>query len=75
MNVKNTEQKNIMSTLPIVKEDGSCQYWEHSGEVCLVSMRECWYCKYSDFRKHGAERKGESVCHRPENVIENYIAK
>jgi hypothetical protein len=54
-------------TCPVVKENYSCQHWECAADNSLTPMRECWYCKYSDFRKDISEHRTDSVCHCPAN--------
>jgi len=51
---------------PEVREDDTCPHWECTGGETLVPMRECWYCKYSDFRKDISEHRARSVCRCPE---------
>ena len=75
MNPKDNLKTNASSSFHLVKEDDSCRFWEYSGDASLLPMRECWYCKYSDFRKKHGEHKTLSVCHCPQNVIENDIAQ
>ena len=38
--------------LMIVKENHCCEHFEPSDEV-LVPMKECWCCKWSNFRTGG----------------------
>jgi len=54
-------------TYPVVKEDDTCPNWECTGGEILAPMRECWYCKYSDFRKDINEHRTHSVCRFPLN--------
>lgn len=35
---------------PVVAGEYSCLCWE-AGSGGTFEMRECWYCKYADFRK------------------------
>jgi len=51
------------NTYPVVREDDTCPHWECTGGESLAPMRECWYCKYSDFRKDMSEHRTHSVCH------------
>lgn len=69
MDIRSEKQVNISSSFPVVKEDDTCPFWEPAGDASLIPMRECWYCKYSDFRKHVGEHRTQSVCRSPENRI------
>ncbi len=51
---------------PIVTEDYGCARWAGSGRGLSV-VRECWYCKYADFRKRTDVTFAQSVCRCPEN--------
>ena len=50
----------------LVRPDDVCPLWEE-GKDCLVPMRECWFCKYSDFRKTTSVLMKQSVCRHPLN--------
>ena len=54
-------------TYPVVREDDTCPHWEYAGGESLAPMRECWYCKFSDFRKNISEHRTHSVCRCPVN--------
>ncbi len=54
-------------TYPVVREDETCPHGECAGGEGLAPMRECWYCKYSDFRKDISEHRTSSVCRCPMN--------
>jgi len=58
-------------TYPVVREDDTCPHWECYGDESLTPMRECWYCKHSDFRKDIIEHKLSSVCRYPINQDTN----
>ncbi len=49
--------------LRIVKEDYCCEHWEPD-DGALVPMRECWCCKWSNFRtgNKGNFEDNYSVC-------------
>lgn len=49
--------------LMIVKEDYCCEHWEPD-DGALVPMRECWCCKWSNFRLENINGGAEnlSVC-------------
>ncbi|MEM1485512.1 hypothetical protein V6615_11625 [Oscillospiraceae bacterium PP1C4] len=49
---------------PIVTGEYSCPYWE-AGTGGTFEMQECWYCKFSDFRKFLQITLDKSVCHCP----------
>ena len=51
---------------PIVTEGYSCPRWAGSGQG-LSTIRECWYCKYADFRKRTDVTLAQSVCRCPAN--------
>ena len=51
---------------PIVTEGYVCPHWTGSGRG-LSTVRECWYCKYADFRKRMDVTLAQSVCRCPEN--------
>lgn len=51
---------------PIVTEDYGCPRWVGSGGG-LSTVRECWYCKYADFRKRTDVTFSQSVCRCPGN--------
>lgn len=50
-------------------ENDTCPHWEAVGYTSLTPMRECWYCKFSDFRKETHEHMIYSVCRCPKNRI------
>lgn len=56
-------------TFPIIKEDDTCPNWAAQKKPGLITMRECWYCKFSDFRKQMDEGKTYSTCRCPKNRI------
>ncbi|WP_242943102.1 hypothetical protein [Hydrogenoanaerobacterium saccharovorans] len=49
---------------PIVTGEYSCPNWE-AGAGGTFEMRECWYCKYADFRKTTQIVLEKSICHCP----------
>lgn len=70
MDIGNMRTKNKgmpADTYPVVREDDTCPHWECTGGESLAPMRECWYCKYSDFRKDISEHRIRSVCRCPVN--------
>lgn len=50
----------------LVRPEDICTLWEE-GKDCLVPMRECWFCKYSDFRENTSMMMKQSVCRHPLN--------
>lgn len=54
---------------PIVTEDHSCPHWVASGRG-LSTVRECWYCKYADFRKSTSVHMSSSICRCMENRVD-----
>lgn len=53
---------------PLVTALYSCPLWEE-GPQCFSSIRECWYCRYADFRKTNNILLGQSICRCPQNRI------
>lgn len=58
------EEKRLGSAF--VKESGSCPLWEKSELPAVVVLRECWFCKWSDFRRDFNEHKSVGYCYNPE---------
>ncbi len=68
MDSRNIRQKDKVmpdDAYPLVRENDTCPHWECTAGESLAPMRECWYCKYSDFRKDISEHRTSSVCRRP----------
>ncbi len=57
--------------LLVVKEDFLCEHFEPD-DGALVPMKECWCCKWSDFRAEVKNPAGESysVCNYVGNAKE-----
>ncbi len=57
--------------LLIVKEDHCCEHFEPDNGV-LVPMKECWCCKWSNFRAEGENGISDdfSVCNYVGNAKE-----
>lgn len=55
----------------VVREDHCCDHFEPNDDA-LVPMRECWCCKWSEFRseKEGGPSDGYSVCNYIGNAKE-----
>ncbi len=62
-NMRPKNKDMTADTYPVVREDDTCPHWECTGGESLAPMRECWHCKYSDFRKDMSEHRTHSVCH------------
>lgn len=54
---------------PIVTEDYGCPHFVASSRG-LASVRECWYCKYADFRKSTEVHMRSSICRCMENRVD-----
>ena len=57
----------LNNTYRVVREDDTCHKWECIEGELLAYMHECWYCKYSDFRKDISKHRTLSVCRCPLN--------
>jgi hypothetical protein len=64
-NMRPKDKGMSKDSYPVVREDDTCPHWTFTGGDSLAPMRECWYCKYSDFRKDISEHRAQSVCRRP----------
>ena len=54
----------------VVRENHCCEHFEPNDEV-LVPMKECWCCKWSDFRTDSnGPTDGYSVCNYIGNAKE-----
>ena len=51
----------------VVEEWDSCPYWEAHPIPGLWTARECWFCKWADFRVDTTIHMHESVCHNARN--------
>lgn len=60
--------------LLIVKENHYCEHWEPD-DGALVPMKECWCCKWSNFRNEIKNSSSEcfSVCNYVGNAKEAVI--
>ncbi len=66
-NMRPKDRDKTDDTYPVVREDDTCSHWECAASDSLAPMRECWYCKHSDFRKNISEHRTHSVCRFPLN--------
>lgn len=46
---------------PIIKSTGYCAHFERQ-QSALTGARECWYCKYADFREDTVLQKHYGIC-------------
>lgn len=53
---------------PIVTSEHTCPYWQ-TDTMGLCAMPECWYCKFSDFRKSSRMTLQKSICRNPRCTI------
>lgn len=53
---------------PIIPADGLCEHWS-PGKSPTIQRRECWYCRWADFRKTTEVTLNQSVCRCPENRV------
>ncbi len=53
--------------LLLVSASERCELFEESQIDALAPIRECWFCKWSDFRRSTRGFLQESPCHHPKN--------
>lgn len=53
----------------IVTHTHHCPHWSPQGADVLCPTRECWYCRWADFRKTTQVRLKYSVCRNPNNQV------
>ncbi len=53
---------------PIIKSTGCCAHFERQ-QSALAGARECWYCKYADFREDTALQKHYGICRREQGRL------
>lgn len=59
----------ITSTgLPIVTAEQTCEFFQ-SGKTYQIDSSNCWYCRYSDFRRSTVIHLTQSLCRCPQNRI------
>ncbi len=46
---------------PIITSTGCCGHFERQNGA-LTSARECWYCKYADFRENTEQQTHYGIC-------------
>ncbi|MEF9972156.1 MAG: hypothetical protein RR731_07585, partial [Oscillospiraceae bacterium] len=54
---------------PIVSHTNSCLHWAQNSPSGLCPIRECWYCKFADFRKSTSVDLSASICRHPKNRL------
>ena len=52
---------------PVVGEGDACPLFAPDGSPGVAVMRECWFCRWSDFRENLETHKSESICRNPAN--------
>ena len=52
---------------PVVGEGDACPYWQPGEAPAITATRECWFCRWSDFRENLETHKSESLCRNPAN--------
>lgn len=57
---------------PIVTEDYGCAHWVGAAGG-RTALRECWYCKYADFRKSTQLHLSCSICRCMENRVDTRL--
>lgn len=50
---------------PIILPDGVCDFFEPLTDISY-NLKECWYCKYADFRKTTDVFIEQSLCRNPQ---------
>lgn len=53
---------------PIVLPDYICPYFEPDEDI-TCSLKECWYCRFADFRKSNDIMLENSVCRNAGNKV------
>ena len=62
---KEYEMEKIQDGI-LVRENEICPLWETCEESALAPLRECWFCRWSDFRTDTDTYRSVGVCHNPE---------
>lgn len=45
-----------------IKENDVCSFWEPDDEPAIAVIKECWFCKWSDFRVNVDKYKSVGYC-------------
>lgn len=65
-------QENVIGItdegMPIVLPQHCCEHWA-AGKIPMLGIRECWYCRWADFRKTVDVTLAQSVCRCPKNQV------
>jgi hypothetical protein len=64
-NMQPEDKRMPDNTNPVVGENDSCPHWECGKGEGLTPMKECWYCKYLEFRKETDTHRTHSICRCP----------
>ena len=56
---------------PIITEGYCCNHWAPAKGTGRI--KECWYCKYADFRKSTELHIQTSVCRCPDNRVDTRL--
>lgn len=56
----------------IVTENHCCPHWNRT-DGGLSGVKECWYCRYADFRKSTGVHISCSICRCPENRVDTQM--
>ncbi|MEG2119504.1 MAG: hypothetical protein RRY53_04050 [Pseudoflavonifractor sp.] len=54
---------------PLVTHTFCCPFWIAQNGDGLCPIRECWYCKYADFRRSTKTVLEHSPCNHPCNRV------
>lgn len=58
---------------PIITSTGCCGHFERQ-KGALASARECWYCKYADFRENTEQQTHYGICRlKPQQAVAQAI--
>lgn len=55
--------------MPIVLPQHCCEHWSCGGVPMMIGSKECWYCRWADFRKSAEVALEQSICRCPENRV------
>jgi hypothetical protein len=59
--IDHTKEVKIQITPIKINPRDSCSFYK-SRDICLVAMKECWYCKYAKFNFEELEPNKEGTC-------------
>lgn len=49
-----------------VRENGTCAHWEADGLPGMAILRECWFCRWANFRTDPDVYRHTGICRDPE---------